>query len=112
MGKPFPDVLCEEMEWDKRRDPDKYAHIWLGEYRRNSEARVFHNWTVQDFDTPDNVGRFYFGADFGFVDPTVLVRCYIDGRKLYVDYEAWSVKCELDGTHPRRQDRDWYLWLR
>lgn len=94
----FPQVLREEMEWDKRRDPDKYAHIWLGEYRRSSEARVFHNWRVSDFDTPDTVRRFYLGADFGFVDPTVLVRCYIDGRTLYVDHEAWSVKCDVVDT--------------
>lgn len=95
----FSDVLLEEMEWDKRRDPDKYAHVWLGEYRRNSEARVFHNWRVSEFDTPDTVQRFYLGADFGFsVDPTVLVRCYIDGRTLYVDREVWKVGCEIDHT--------------
>lgn len=99
-GNPwFPQVLREEMEWDKRRDPDKYAHIWLGEYARNSEARVFHNWRVEAFETPQNVNRFYLGADFGFsVDPTVLVRCYVDGRNLFVDHEAWSVKCEIDHT--------------
>jgi phage terminase large subunit len=32
-GNPwFPDVLREEMEWDRRRDPDKYAWIWGGNY--------------------------------------------------------------------------------
>lgn len=95
----FPEVLRDEMEWDKRRDPDKYAHIWLGEYLRNSEARVFKNWKAEPFDTPANVARFYFGADWGFsVDPTVLVRCYIDGRTLFVDQEAWQVGCEIDRT--------------
>lgn len=90
--------LVEEMEWDKRRDPDKYKHIWLGDYQTNSEARVFHNWKVEDFGEPVNT-RLYFGADWGFaVDPTVLVRCFIVGRKLYVDYEAWQVKCEIDRT--------------
>ena len=28
----FPDVLRAELEYDKRRDPDKYAHVWRGEY--------------------------------------------------------------------------------
>ena len=94
----LPDVLREEMEWDKRRDPDKYAHIWLGEYQRNSEARVFHNWRVDEFETPANA-RFYFGADWGFsVDPTVLVRCWIEGRTLYIDREAYKVGCEIDRT--------------
>lgn len=95
----FPSVLREEMEWDKKRDPDKYKHVWLGDYLGNSEARVFQNWKVADFETPENVERFYLGADWGFsVDPTVLVRCYIDGRTLYVDHEAYKVGCEIDRT--------------
>lgn len=95
----FPEVLREEMEWDKRRDPDKYNHVWLGDYLGNSEARVFRNWRIEDFETPDNVERFYFGADWGFsIDPTVLVRCYIDGRNIYIDYEAYKVNCEIDQT--------------
>lgn len=97
----FPDVLRDEMEWDKRRDPDKYRHIWLGEYQANSEARVFKNWRIGDRDefTEDPTRRFYYGADWGFsVDPTVLVRCYLDGRTLYVDREVYKVGCEIDAT--------------
>jgi phage terminase large subunit len=94
----FPKVLRDEMEYDKRRDPDRYAHVWLGKYQTTSEARVFSNWKEQEFETPVNA-RFYFGADWGFsIDPTVLVRCYIVGRVLYVDYEAWQVGCEIDKT--------------
>lgn len=106
----FPEVLREDMEWDRRRDPEKYAHIWLGEYLRNSEARVFKNWRVEGFDTPEDA-RFLFGADWGFsVDPTVLVRCFIGrlengravadptGRHLFVDREAYKVGCEIDRT--------------
>lgn len=92
----FPDVLKQDLEWDKKRDPDKYAHIWLGEYQRNSEARVFRNWTVEEFESP-KTATFRLGADWGFaVDPSVLVRCHIDGKRLYVDYEAWMVGCEID----------------
>ena len=94
----FPDVLRDEKDWDQRRDPDKYAHIWLGEYERNSEARVFKNWKIDEFDTPDDA-RFYQGADWGFsVDPTVLVRCFIQGRTLHIDHEAYKVGCEIDKT--------------
>lgn len=94
----LPAELVAEMEFDKRRDPEKYAHVWLGEYQRNSEARVFRNWSVEEFEAPvDAVHR--FGADWGFsIDPTVLVRCHIVGRKLYVDYEAYMVGCEIDNT--------------
>lgn len=94
----FPDVLRQELEWDRARDPDKYAHIWLGEYQRNSEARVFRNWRVEEFDAPGNA-EFRFGADWGFsIDPTVLVRCHLDGRTLYVDHEAYAIGCEIDRT--------------
>jgi len=92
----LPDVLRDELEYDRDRDPDKFAHIWLGEYQRNSEARVFRNWRVEEFDAPAGV-TFRMGADFGFsIDPSVLLRCYIDGRNLYIDHEAWQIGCEID----------------
>lgn len=94
----FPEELRLEMEWDKRRDPDKYAHIWLGKYQRNSEARVFKNWRVDEFETPADA-RFYLGADWGFsIDPSVLVRMFIVDRTLYIDQEAYAVGCEIDHT--------------
>jgi phage terminase large subunit len=92
----FPDVLLAEVAYDQKRDPDKFAHVWLGGYQRNSEARVFKNWRIDDFEAgPGTVFR--MGADWGFaVDPSVLVRCHLDGRNLYVDYEAYMVGCEID----------------
>lgn len=94
----LPDVLREEMEYDKRRDPDKYAHVWLGKYAQNSESRVFRNWRIDEFEAaPDAVHR--MGADWGFaVDPTVLIRCHIVGRTLYIDYEAYQIGCEITDT--------------
>jgi phage terminase large subunit len=91
----FPDVLQAEMEYDKRRDPDKYAHVWLGGYLQNSEARVFKNWKIEDFETPEGT-MFQFGADWGFaIDPSVLIRCYIQGKRIYVDHEAYLIGCEI-----------------
>lgn len=94
----FPETLQKEVDYDRGRDIDKYNHVWLGEYQSSSESRVFKNWTVEEFDTPpDAVLR--FGADWGFaVDPTVLVRCYIVGRKLYIDHEAYRIGCEIMDT--------------
>jgi phage terminase large subunit len=94
----FPEELRGDMQDDRRRDPEKYQHVWGGGYSLNYEARVFRNWTVREFQTPaDAVHR--FGADWGFaIDPTVLVRCHIDGRNLYVDHEAAKVGCEIDET--------------
>lgn len=87
--------LRDEMEYDRRRDSGKYAWVWLGQYKKISEAQVFRNWSIQEFETPlDATHR--LGADWGFsVDPSVLVRCHIVGRKLYIDYEAYQVGCEI-----------------
>lgn len=94
----FPEDLRKDMERDKARDPEKYQHVWLGDYLRNSEARVFHNWRTGTMEIPEGA-RAYFGADWGFsVDPTVLVRAYLIGRTLYVDAEAYKVGCEIDDT--------------
>lgn len=94
----FPDVLKAEMEYDRSRDPDKYNHVWLGGYVSSSEARVFRNWRIDEFEAPADATH-RFGADWGFaVDPTVLVRCHLIGRTLYVDYEAYCVSCEIINT--------------
>lgn len=94
----FPDVLMAEMDYDRRRDMDKYLHIWEGQYQVSSEARVFKNWRVEEFE-PDQNAVVRQGADWGFaIDPTVLVQCYIVGRTLYVPYEAYRVGCEIVDT--------------
>lgn len=95
----FPDVLRAEMEFDKRRDPERYAHVWMGKYQRNSEARVFRNWKIDEIEVPGDA-RPYYGGDWGFAtDPTTLVRCYLVGeRTLYVSDEAYMAECPIDET--------------
>jgi len=90
-----PEIKAE-LEYDRNRDPDKFAHIWMGEYQRNSEARIFRNWRVEEFDaSPEWIIR--QGADWGFsVDPSVLVQCAIVGRTLYIINEAYMVGAEID----------------
>lgn len=91
----FPDVLKDEMEYDRRRDPSKYAHVWLGEYEQNSEKRVFKNWVVEEFEADEGTVH-RLGADWGFsVDPSCLVRCHIKENRLYIDHEAYMIGCEI-----------------
>lgn len=94
----FPDVLRAEMEYDRSRDHERFMHVWEGEYAGSSEARVFKNWVVEEFEAPaDAIHR--FGADWGFaIDPTVLIRCHILGRKLFIDFEAYKIGCEITDT--------------
>lgn len=94
----FPPELREEMDHDYRRNAEAAGHIWGGAYRTQSEASVFRNWRVEAFETPpDAVLR--FGADWGFAnDPTVLVRCWIQGRELRIDHCVSGVGVEVDHT--------------
>jgi phage terminase large subunit len=94
----FPEELRAEMEYDKARDPDKYANVWLGGYVGRSEARVFKNWKMEEFDTPANA-ELRNGGDFGFgADPSVGVQCYVIGRKLYIPHEVYRLACEIVDT--------------
>ena len=94
----FPEVLRDEMEWLKKRDVDKWLHIWEGKPLRRSDARVFNNWKISDIDdqlTEKSIPR--LGADWGFsVDPTVLIECYVIDRTLYIRREVYKIKCEID----------------
>lgn len=102
----FPDVLEAERSYDQRRDPDRYAHVWMGKYMQASNARVFRNWKIEPFTTPSDA-RFYYGADWGYAeDPTVLIRCFLDEprRRLYVDKEVYKIGCEIDQI-PKLFDR-------
>jgi phage terminase large subunit len=94
----FPDVLRKEMQYDRETDYDKYRWIWEGEPRRVTDAQVFrHKYRVAAFDTPPDVQRFYYGADWGFSqDPTTLVRCFIKNQVLWIDYEAYGVGVDID----------------
>ncbi len=96
----FPKVLRDEMEYLQRVDPDAYAHVWEGETRSIGDAVILRGKVeVRPFETPSSVDRFYFGADWGFSqDPTVLVRCFVVDKTLYIDHEAYSIGCDIDKT--------------
>lgn len=93
----FPAELEEERSYMKEVNPDLYDHIWEGRCLSNAEAQIFGNkYYVEEFDSPEN-GIFYHGADWGFSnDPTALVRCFIKDECLWIDYEAFGKKVELN----------------
>lgn len=92
----FPDVLKNEMEWDRSHNIDKYNHIWQGQTTKHSDAQIFKGkWIVDRFETPEI--DFYHGADWGFAnDPTALVRTFIKDNNLYIDNEIGGIGVELD----------------
>ena len=95
----FPQVLRDQMEFDRQTDQDKYRHIWLGECVVHSEAQIFSGCWVEVDTTPeppeDVVQR--WGLDFGFsTDPSACIRSWISGRTLYIDREAYGRRVEID----------------
>lgn len=97
----FPEELKNDLERDRRRDPDKFAHVWGGEYRSMSEARVFRNWREGEIDVPSGA-VWYYGADWGFSnDPTAAIRCcFPDDETLYIDHEAYEVGVAMEALPP------------
>ena len=96
----FPDTLRKEMEWCKKNDYELYLHVWEGFPRSLSDAQIFKGrYTVEAFSDSlaESAPRLFFGADHGFAnDPSTLIRCFIIGRKLYIDYEAYGVGVEIN----------------
>ena len=94
----LPDVLWQEAQALKRRDPEAYAHIWGGEPWHRSDLQVFAGKiTVADFTPEDHWDGPYFGADWGFSqDPTVLVLLYVADSRLYIAAEAGGVQLDMD----------------
>ncbi|WP_336792457.1 PBSX family phage terminase large subunit [Pantoea anthophila] len=96
----LPDTLRKEMEYCKRVDYEAYEHIWLGKPKSISDSVIFRNrYRVEAF--PDDLwlqaDRLFFGADFGFAnDPSTLIRMFMLGARLYIEYEAYGVGVELD----------------
>jgi phage terminase large subunit len=95
----FPEELRREMENCKKTDYDKYLWVWEGQCLGISKAQIFRDkYEVKAFDTPDNA-LFYYGGDWGFSnDPTTVIRSFIVGNTLYIDYEAYKVGCDIEDT--------------
>lgn len=96
----FPESLRAEMQYDRRVDPDAYAHVWLGEYNNKKHTQVlFGKWCIDEFTPTIGWDGPYFGADWGFsTDPTTLVKCWIYDNKLYIEYELYKIGLEITDT--------------
>jgi phage terminase large subunit len=94
----FSEESRMDMEYKKRVDYEGYLHVWMGHYKKHSDAVIFKGkYTEEPFTPEPHWDGAYYGADWGFsTDPTVLVKLWVNDRKLYVEHEAWGVGVELD----------------
>lgn len=91
------------------RNPQKARIFCDGEWGRDSEGLVFQNWKVEEFD-PQELARkgleHRCGADFGFVDPTVITSSLYDKKagKIYVYDEFYKSGVQLDTVYQAMVD--------
>lgn len=84
------DEFLREAQLMKENNPERYAHIFMGQWSDVAEGAVFKKWGIVD-EFPEQCKRQGFGLDFGFTqDPTACVRCGIIGDDLYLDEEFYE----------------------
>lgn len=96
-------ALRDDLERDRRGDPETFAHVWLGKYNTRSAAQVFAGrYAIDEFKPGPGWDGPYYGADWGFSqDPTVLVKLWLHGDAVYWEKESGGVGIELDAIAPR-----------
>jgi len=95
----LPEEMAKLAEWQRRKDYERFAHIWLGGFNTKSEAQVFKHTRLEEFEPQPDWDGPYQALDFGFsADPTAFVRCWIGDNTLYVEYDPGAVGLELDDT--------------
>lgn len=112
--------FMREVEDMKKNNPEKYAHVVIGQWADVAEGAVFKKWgIVEEF--PQNAKHVGIGQDWGYTnDPTASVRCGIVDNNLYldeIDYRTgllsgdiikklrpWHLKVIADSADPRLID--------
>ncbi|MGY2987698.1 PBSX family phage terminase large subunit [Bradyrhizobium sp. USDA 4508] len=83
--------MVQEMEVLKVGNPDRYRHVWLGEYDTKHDSKVFPNVRIERIEiNPDQIPPRY-GLDFGFgSDPSFITKVFIneDRKQIYIADEA------------------------
>lgn len=93
--------LTQAMEKEKDKaylsDPESAAHIWGGQCSKKSNKAIFQDKCLIEAFTPGTewIGPFY-GADWGFAnDPALLVKCWVNAGRLYIEEEAFGVGVDI-----------------
>ena len=74
----------------KEKDPERYAHVFMGRWDDVAEGAVFKKFGIVD-EFPEACKHVALGMDFGyFPDPSAVVRCGVIGKRLYVDEVAYA----------------------
>lgn len=90
----------------KLKNPEKYAHVYMGRWSDIAEGAVFK--TIHECKTiPEWVDKLAIGLDFGYTtDPTAAVMCGVSGNDLYMKqliYKTGMTSADLiEALYPYR----------
>lgn len=77
--------FIRDVEYMKETNPEKYAHIVMGQWSDVAEGAVFKKWGIVD-EFPEYAKMQAIGLDFGYTnDPSAAIRCGIVDNRLYLD---------------------------
>lgn len=90
--------FLEEAKAMKERDPERYAHIFMGKWSDVAEGAIFKKWgIVKEF--PDYCKKVALAMDLGYSsDPTAIVKCGIVDNRLYmqeIKYETGMLSSDI-----------------
>ena len=100
--------LRDEKDYAYAVDPEAADHVWGGQTRKVTSAQILRGkWVIEPFEVPvlvneDGVATSvwagpYQGMDFGFAeDPFAALRCWVNGKELYIEQEVFKLHLELD----------------
>jgi phage terminase large subunit len=98
-------TVIRRIEAIKERNPTKFNHIVMGNWKDKAEGVIFDNWRIGEFDTSLPFG---FGMDFGFsVDPTTLVKVAVDEDKGVIYVQECFAQVGLTTTDIAKSIAKW-----
>lgn len=69
----------------KQNNPERYAHIVMGQWADVAEGAVFKKWGIVD-EFPEYAKVIGRGQDLGYTqDPSAIIRCAVIDNRLYLD---------------------------
>ena len=78
------------------------GHVWEGEFLVISDAQVFReHFRTEAFTPGPEWNGPYYGFDFGYAnDPSAGVKCWIHNNRLFIEYELYQKKLDIDVSVP------------
>lgn len=88
-NKFIDDEYKETLEKNKYTNPAYYDIYCLGKWGTHGK-QIYTNWEVKDFSLDDKFfNQIYFGVDFGYNDPTALLKIGYKDQEIYIMGEIY-----------------------